>query len=253
LDFWGDALPGAADPQATAIREFRRIVTAGIAAMDGLQPSSATPVIASHAFLLWDSTGNRHVYGIGADGHLIADSRAYTLPAERKSLIITLHDALIAQSETANKQSEAYPQWLIWMTPRKITSITYHSPTRGALQISADRQIQEYALQLIRQPVAASGDGTYMPGQINFTSSDTFHLEIKFDTGVVYNIYAKNAKDAKGNYHFGHYYVQSSDMDYGCIYLMDMASVDGPANSLIRHFELVADAKTIKDLYNPLV
>ncbi len=253
LDFWGDALPTATDPQATAIREFRRIISSGLAAMDGLQPSSATPVIASHAFLLWDSAGNRHVYGISAGGQLIADSRVYTLPAERKSLVVALHDALIAQSTTAYTQSEAYPQWLIWMTPQKITAITYHSPTRGALQISSDQQIQEYALQQIRQPVATSGDVTYTPGQISFTSGDTFHLEIKFDTGVVYNIYAKNAKDAKGNYHMGHYYVQSSDIDYGCIYLMDMASEDGPANSLIRQFELIANAKTIKDLDNPSV
>jgi hypothetical protein len=250
LGFLDDELPAADTPHMAMMREFRLKVIDGITAFQGLKPVNAEAKIASHGFLIWDATGNRHVYGISAEGYFVADEAAYELPEGRRARIIAMHEAM-TQNQTYPPM-DAYPTWLVWMSPEKITEIVFHSPERGAVKLSQDPKILEYIVRLTRQRVDSSVGDTFWAGTGVFSGKNTFRLEIKFDTGVAYSIYAKNARDDKGNYWLGNYYVESSDKTYGCRYLLNMASVGGPANNLIQHFERIASAKTIKDLENPV-
>jgi hypothetical protein len=250
LGFLDDELPAAATPQMAMMREFRIKVRDGVTAFQGLKPVNAEAKIASHGFLLWDSKGERHVYGISAEGRFIADDIAYELPESRSARIIAMHEAM-TQNQTYPPM-DAYPTWLVWMSPDKITEMIFHSPERGAIKLSQDPKILEYIVGLTRQRVDSSVGDTFWAGTGVFSGKNVFHLEIKFDTGLVYNIYAKNTRDDNGNYWRANYFVESSDRDYGCRYLLEAASMNGPANGLIRHFERIAAAKTIKDLENPV-
>ncbi len=250
LDFWGDQLPVAEDPQSTMIRDYRLKVQDGLAAFEGLKPANTDAKIVSHGFLIWDSSGKRHAYGFSADGHFIADGAAYELPEERRARIVGMHDVMT--QNRAYPKLDAFPSWLVWMTPEKITETVFYSPKRGAVKLSQDPEIIKYIVWQTRQSVSASANETYRPDAFDFSGKDVFRLEIKFNTGVTYKIFAKNAKDSEGHYHLGHLFVESSDKTYGCRYLMDSANADGPANNLIQHFEWIADAKSIEDLYNPL-
>jgi hypothetical protein len=250
LGFLDDKLPAAATPQMALEREFRLKVRDGLTAFQGLKPVDAEAKIASHGFLIWDSAGERHAFGISAEGFFVADELAYELPESRRARIIAMHEAM-TQNQTYPPM-DAYPTWLVWMSPEKITEIVFHSPERGAVKLSQDPKILEYIVRLARQRVDPSVGDTFWAGTAKFSGKNTFRLEIKFDTGVAYNIYAKNTRDDKGNYWLGNYYVESSDRTYGCRYLLNMASTNGPANALIGQFERIAAAKTIKDLENPV-
>jgi hypothetical protein len=228
----------------TANDVFEQTIRDGLSAFKGLKPSTSKPVISSHEFLLWDGDGNRHVYGLGADGCLVMDGKAYALSADRAKTIKNLHSELI--SKTKDGFTHAYPRWLVWMTPSKVKEVIFHSPTRGAIKLTDDPEIRELILRQATRDVAKSGDITYKPGTVDFSGKDVFHLEIRFDNKIVYNIYAKNAKDYRG-----YYYVESSDMDYGCAYVMRMTAIDGPVNYIIASFEQIADAKSINELMNP--
>jgi hypothetical protein len=217
----------------------------GLSALEGLKPSTSKPIISSHEFLLWDGDGNRHVYGLGVDGCLVMDGKAYALSGEKAKIIKNMHNEML--SKTKDGFTAAYPRWLVWMTPSKVKEVIFHSPRRGAIKLSDNPEIRKYTLWKATCDVAPSGDIIYNLGSMDFSGKDVFHLEIKFDNGIVYNIYAKNAKDYKG-----YYYVESSDMDYGCAYVMRMAAIDGPANYMINDFESIAAAKSIKDLENPV-
>jgi hypothetical protein len=250
LGFLDDELPDAATPQMAMMREFRLKVIDGITTFQGLKPVNAEAKIASHGFLIWDATGKRHAYGISTEGFFIADDAAYELPEGRRARIIAMHEAM-TQTQTYPPM-DAYPTWLVWMSPEKITEIIFHSPERGAVKLSQDPKILEYIVRLTRQRVDSSVGDTFWSGTGVFSGKDVFHLEIKFNTGLSYNIYAKNTRDGNGNYYWANYFVESSDRTYGCRYLLDTAAKNGPANSLIQHFEQIAAAKTIKDLENPV-
>jgi hypothetical protein len=246
LGFLDDGLPAADTPQMAMMRDFRIKVHEGLTAFEGLKPVNAEAKIASHGFLIWDSSGERHAYGISAEGRFIADDVAYELPESRRARIIAMHEAM-TQTQTYPPM-EAYPTWLVWMSPEKITEVIFHSPVRDAVKLSQDTEILEYIVRLTRQKVDSSVGDTFWSGTGGFSGRNVFHLEIKFNTGLSYNIYAKNARDDNGNYYWANYYVESSDRTYGCRYLLNTASAGGPANSLIRHFERIAAAKTIRDL-----
>ena len=197
--------------------------------------------IYSHEFLLWTNDGIRHSYGITQDGYFAADGKAYLLTQEQTQEIQLFHKYLL-ESEF----SRAYPQWLAWMTPSKVSEIIFHSPTRGALTITPalTEDIADFIKMYTVKPI---GDDTYTLGSVDFSGDDVFHVEIHFDNGIIYNIYAKNANGYEGDY-----YVESSDKPYGCKYRFMMSSIDGVAAFLIESFEYIADAKTAKDLENPL-
>lgn len=250
LAFWGDELPVAYDRQSTMMRDYRLKIQDGLAAFEGLKPANTDAKIASHGFLIWDSAGKRHAYGFSADSHFVADGAAYELPKERRARIVAMHE-IMTQNQAYPKLS-AYPAWLVWMTPEKITETVFYSPKRGAVKLSQDPEIIDYIVWQTRQSVSASANDTYRPDSVDLSGKDVFRLEIKFNTGVTYKIFAKNAKDSEGHYHLGQLFVESSDKTYGCRYLMDSANMDGPANNLITHFEWIADAKSIDDLDNPL-
>jgi hypothetical protein len=249
LGFLDDELPAAHDPQSTMVRDFRIKVRDGIAAFVGLKPVSAETKIASHGFLIWDSAGGRHVYGISAEGRFVADDIAYELPEARRARIIAMHEAMTYNR--AGSPLDAYPSWLVWMSPEKITEVILHAPGRGAVKLPQDPKLLDYTVRMVRQRVDPSVYDAYWAGTGVFSGKDLFHLEIKFSTGVAYNIYAKNAKDANGKYTLGNYFVESSDKTYGCRYLLELAGTGGPANYLIGHFEQIAAAKSIEDLENP--
>jgi hypothetical protein len=250
LGFLDDELPADDTPQMAMTRDFRIKVHEGLTAFEGLKPVNAEAKIASHGFLIWDSAGERHAYGISAEGFFVVDDMAYELPESRRARIIAMHEAM-TQTQTYPPM-EAYPTWLVWMSPKRITEIIFHSPVRGAVKLSQDPEILEYIVRLTRQRVDSSVGDTFWSGTGIFSGRNVFRLEIKFDTGLVYNIYAKNTRDDNGNYYWANYYVESSDRTYGCRYLLNMASMGGPANALIGHFERIAAAKIIKDLENPV-
>jgi hypothetical protein len=250
LGFLDDELPGGATPQMAQARDFRIKVRDGLTAFEGLKPVNAEAKIASHGFLIWDSAGKRHVYGISAEGRFIADDVAYELPEGRRARVVAMHEAMTQNRDIP--PLDAYPTWLVWMSPEKITEVVFHSPGRGAVKLPQDPKILDYIVWMARQRVSPSAYDAYWAGTAKFSGKNTFRLEIKFDSGVVYNLYAKNAKDDKGNYWLGNYYVESSDKKYGCRYLLELAGEGGPANYLIKHFEQIAAAKTIEDLQNPV-
>jgi hypothetical protein len=248
LGFLDDELPAA--PHMAQERDFRIKVRDGLTAFQGLKPVDAEARIASHGFMIWDSAGGRHAYGISAEGRFVADDAAYELPENRRARIIAMHEAMTQNQ--ANPPLDAYPTWLMWMSPERITEVIFHSPARGAVKLPKGAGMLEHIVRQVRQRVDASASDTFWSGTGSFSGKDVFRLEIKFDTGLAYNIYAKNARDNNGNYYLGNYFVESSDRDYGCRYLLELSTANGPANSLIRSFEEIAAAKSVKDLENPV-
>ena len=212
-----------------------------LALFNSLETAGKELKIYSHEFLLWTNDGIRHSYGIMQDEYFVADGKAYLLTQEQMQEIQLFHKYLL-ESEF----SRAYPQWIAWMTPSKVSEIIFHSPTRGALTITPalTEDIADFIKMYTVKPI---GDDTYTLGSVDFSGDDVFHVEIHFDNGIIYNIYAKNANGYEGDY-----YVESSDKPYGCKYRFMMSSIDGMAAYLIESFEHIADAKTAKDLENPV-
>jgi len=221
----------------------------GLAAFEGLVPTDGDTRIASHQFLLWTTDGVRHVYGIGRDGHLIADGSAYILPEGNRQVLEDLHTFML-DSQSGYQDGwfmvsdiSAHSQWLAWMTQSRITEIIYHSPTRGALSIRP--ALFEFAIFQINRNIWPTGNAQFRPGEVDFSGNDVFHVEIRFTGGIVYNIHAVN--DGYGAY----YYVQSSDMPFGIRHRLLIKSIDGAASHLIEEFERIADAVTVADVTAP--
>lgn len=221
--------------------EFEIEMRKCLALFEGLEPAGEEQQITDNEFLIWTEDGVRHTYGVARGGYLIADGKTYLLPQDRVLPIQLAHDYLCH----TNTYIDAYPQWLVWMTPSKINKIIFYSPTHGPMTITSDLDLIKHAALNATPAVEATGDSTYKLGSIDFSGSDVFHLEIRFDTGIVYHIHAINSG------YEADYYVESSDMSFGCKYHLKMASVEGPANNLINYFEYMANAKSIKDMENP--
>ncbi|MDF3004531.1 MAG: hypothetical protein K0S22_1003 [Oscillospiraceae bacterium] len=226
--------------------DFERKLREGIALFEGLTPTEKMLKISDCEFLIWTKDGSRHTFGLAQGDYLVADGKTYQLPQGRAETIRLFHQYILELGK-ADSYVRAYPQWLVWMTHSNIQEIIYHSPTRGPLTIKPVLidHIADYAALTV-QPTRAS---TYQLESIDFSGSDVFHLEIRFKTDVVYHIYAKNA--GYGGYE-ADYYVQSSDMPFGCKYRTKLSCVYGAAQFLIDDYEYIANAKSVKDLYNPV-
>lgn len=238
LDFWN---PDYSMNTDSPLGKHEQKILDGIAVFGGLEPANEEHQITDNEFLLWTTDGVRHIYGTGRGGYFIADGKTFILPTDKLQTIEELHQYMISQNANHNF-TEAYPQWLKWMTPSKIQEIVFHSPTRGPLPIAP--ALMKYAAEVATQSVKSTGDSTYKLGSVDFSGDDVFHLEIRFNGGVVYHIYAINSG------YEADYYVESSDMSYGCKYHLLMSSVDGAAQLLIDDFEFIADAKSMKDVEN---
>lgn len=215
-----------------------------LAAFEGLEPANEELPITDNEFLLWTVDGVRHVYGTSRGGYLIADGKTYILPVDKQETIQGLHDFLLLQSNAQHASlTHTYPQWLMWMTPSKIQEIIFHSPVRGPVSISPN--LLKHAAGQATLIVKPNSDSTYKLGSVDFSGDDVFHLEIRFNGGVVYHIYAKSVG------YEGDYYVESSDMSFGCKYRLMLTSIDGAAQFLINEYEYIADAKTEEDVMNP--
>ena len=221
---------------------FIRRVIEGLTAFEGLQPLGSESQIYGIEFLIWTTDGVRHVYGIGQNGTFIINERAYVLPEESRQIIEELHSYMLEMQNFGF--AGTYPQWLTWMTPSRITKMIFHSPTRGALLVN-QAVLGHAARQIQMTPVIPTGAIPYALGSVDFSDEDVFRLEIHFNTGVIYNIYAIN------NGFGADYYVQSSDMSFGLRYSLASSSIHGGASHMIDTFEWIADSERSEQLYNP--
>ena len=132
------------------------------------------------------------------------------------------------------------------MTPGNIQQMIFYSPARGPLTINP--ALADLVADHVTLSVQPTGVSTYPLEGVDFSGSDVFHLELRFKTDVVYHIYARNA----GNQGYeADYYIQSSDMPFGCKYRTKLASIYGAAQFMIDDYERIADAKSAKELENP--
>lgn len=227
-----------------SLTDFDRGIRERLSVFQGLTPTDETLQISDCEFLIWTKDGVRHTFGMVQD-RLVADGKAYLLPQERAKDIRLFHQYILDLGKTASYM-HIYPQWLVWMTHSNIQEVIFHSPTRGPLTITP--VLADYVADNATRAVQPTGASTYQLESVDFSGNDVFHLEIRFKTDVVYHIYAKNA--GYGGYE-ADYYVQSSDMSFGCKYRTKLSSIYGAAQFLIDEYEHIADAKSIKDLLNP--
>ena len=241
--------PNYNDSPYSPLGIFAKKILDGLSAFEGLKPANIDNPSAVYDFVIWTKDGVRHVYGIGKDGHFIADGKAYILPQNKRKAIEELQVYMLSVQNSGRRHgfTFAYPQWLVWMRPHLITEIIFHSPTRGPLPIRPE--LFEHAIIQVTQAVEPKGNSTYALGSVDFSGKGVFHLEIRFKGGIIYNIYATNGSLA--NFPSANLYVQSSDMSYGLKYTTLLASVNGAANFMIDDFERIAKAKTAKDVENP--
>ncbi len=226
------------------LAHFDREIREKLSLFEGLTPTGEGLQISDSEFLIWTKDGVRHTFGMVQD-RLVADGKTYLLPQERAKDIRLFHQYILDLGKTASYM-HIYPQWLVWMTHSNIQEVIFHSPTRGPLTITP--VLTDYVADNATRAVQPTGASTYQLGSVDFSGNDVFHLEIRFKTDVVYHIYAKNA--GYGGYE-ADYYVQSSDMSFGCKYRTKLSSIYGAAQFLIDEYEHIADAKSIKDLLNP--
>lgn len=216
-----------------------------MALCEGFIVTDVAPTSIGCEFLIWTDNAERHVLRVSDDDYLIVDQKTYQLPEGRGEEIRQLHEKIIVPSE-AMFNIEAYPQWLAWMTHSNIEEIIFHSPKRGALTLNSS--LIDFVADNITMPVEPAYATTYPLGSVDFSGDDLFHLEIRFKTDVTYHIYAKNA-GVQG--YDADFYVESSDMSFGCKYRPKMSSIYGAASSMIYDYEFFANAKTVLELYNP--
>lgn len=225
--------------------EYDRKFWTGLSLFEGLTRTDETLKISDCEFLIWTKDGVRHTFGMAQGNYLVADGKAYLLSQERAKDIRLFHQYILDLGK-ADSYASSYPQWLVWMTHSNIQEIIFHSPDRGPLTIKP--VLTDYVADHTTLSVQSTGTSTYQLDSVDFSGSDVFHLEIRFKTDVVYHIYAKNA-GYKG--YEADYYVQSSDMPFGCKYRTKLASIDGAAQFMIDDYEYIANARALEDLYNP--
>lgn len=225
--------------------DFDRKFLTGLSLFEGLTRTDEKLKICDCEFLIWTKDGVRHTLGMAQGDYLVADGKAYLLPQGRAEDIRLFHQYILDLGK-ADSYASSYPQWLVWMTHNNIQEIIFHSPDRGPLTIKP--VLTDYVADHATLSVQPTGASTYQLGSVDFSGSDIFHLEIRFKTDVVYHIYAKNA-GYKGDE--ADYYVQSSDMPFGCKYRTKLSGIDGAAQFMIDEYEYIANAKAVEDLYNP--
>ena len=225
--------------------DFDRKFWTDLSLFEGLTQTDETLKISDCEFLIWTKDGVRHTLGMAQGDYLVADGKTYLLPQGRAEDIRLFHQYILDLGK-ADSYASSYPQWLVWMTHSNIQEIIFHSPDRGPLTIKP--VLTDYVADNATLSVQPTGASTYQLDSVDFSGSDVFHLEIRFKTDVVYHIYAKNA-GYKG--YEADYYVQSSDMPFGCKYRTELASIDGAAQFMIDEYEYIANAKAVEDLYNP--
>lgn len=224
--------------------DFDREIEEGLSLFQGLTPTDEKLKISDCDFLIWTKDGVRHNFGLAGE-RLVADGRAYLLPRARADAVRLFHQRILELGK-ADSYVRSYPQWLAWMTPGNIQQMVFYSPVRGPLTINP--VLADFVADAAALSVQPTGVSTYPPGSVDFSGSDVFHLELRFKTDVVYHIYAKNAGDQG---YEADYYVQSSDMPFGCKYRTKLSSIYGAAQFMIDDYERVADAKSMKELINP--
>lgn len=225
--------------------DFDRKFWAGLSLFEELTSTDETLKISDCEFLIWTKDGTRHTFGMAQGDYLVADGKTYLLPQGRAEDIRLFHQYILDLGKT-DSYASSYPQWLVWMTHSNIQEIIFHSPDRGPLTIKP--VLTDYVADHATLRVQPTGASTYQLNSVDFSGSDVFHLEIRFKTDVIYHIYAKNA-GYKG--YEADYYVQSSDMPFGCKYRTKLSSIDGAAQFMIDDYKNIANAKSMKDLYNP--
>lgn len=106
----------------------------------------------------------------------------------------------------------AYPYWLIYMNPGRVTGASYQTEgSRGEQELG---QLQAAQLgENIRWLTVAQGSGsTYAATGRKYTPGpDNFEIKFQFDSGVVYTVQFEGQT----------LYMESSDMSYGCKYAVD--------------------------------
>lgn len=207
--------------------DFDLKFTVGLSLFEGLTRTDETLKISDCEFLIWTKDGVRHTFGMAQEDYFVADGKAYLLPQGRAEDIRLFHQYILDLGKT-DSYASPYPQWLVWMTNSNIQEIIFHSPDRGPLTIKP--VLTDYVADHATLRVQPTGASTYQLGSVDFSGSDIFHLEIRFKTDVIYHIYAKNA-GYKG--YEADYYVQSTDMPFGCKYRTKLSSIDGAAQFMI--------------------
>lgn len=247
VDWSKDQLQRWQENMPTLFSEFEEKVRDGLTAFRGLEPVSIKRSITDHELMFWTNDGVRHVYGTAPGGYVVMDGQTFLVPKSKLQEIQRLHKLILdehMQDRSHTDFTRAYPQWLAWMTPSKIEKVVFYSPTRGALTIHPE--LTQIAAERTMQSVQPTSPKTYSLDSLDFSGKDIFHLKIYFDNGIEYTIYAKSAGGVDA------YYVESSDMSYGCQYVLQLSSVHGAAAYLIEEFESLADAKSMQDVENPL-
>lgn len=219
--------------------DYETQIVKWLALFDGLEPLEENPPISDNEFLLWTKDGTRHVYGTSRGGYFIADGKTYALPQDRLSLVETFFSGLLSGNDPEYGQFfRPYPMWLIWMTPSKIQEVIFYSPEHGALTMAPD--VMHFTAKYASECAVTRQDSTYTLGAVDFTGDDVFHLVIRFSGGISYNIYAKGRD----------YFVESSDMSYGCRYKFPDGAWDS-AEHLIEQYEFFSTTTSMAELLNP--
>lgn len=98
-------------------------------------------------------------------------------------------------------------KWLVWMNPSRVTSI---SCTYKGEESDVPKEVL-HLTALEQKYISAKNGKTYKRGSVNFAElKNAFITKLTFDNGVKYTVVADHET----------LYVESSDMDFGCMYQM---------------------------------
>jgi len=168
-------------------------------------------------FLVLLADGSKYSYSLIATAVRIGED-SYPLSADEYSKFVSLANELLAANPS-------YIQWLTFMTPSRIASVSYESDsTDSMVTLSPDNILS--AASILRSVKIQKGSGSAYPEQKSFTyQPGNTVIKLTFDSGIVYSILIET----------GMFYIESSDMDNGCMYRLETShgSINNAFNSFI--------------------
>lgn len=123
------------------------------------------------------------------------------------------YNTLKTAMESGTKVQNAVPQWFVYMNPNRVTGIT-GTDTNGKIQkmpkgnvLNAAKRLTSIFVKSAKTYKLGSKDFTYIPFRAIYT----------FDSGVTYTVWVSKAGSRSKDVTI---YVESSDMSYGCEYIV---------------------------------
>lgn len=215
---------------------IREVASEAARAFPSLPPAATAEEgdVLGFAFLVFTSDGLRHVYEVYNGGKLAIDNdKRYALSEAQAAALASLRDTLLQ-----NKQCQSHIQWLVWMDPARVESVRYSMGEGEPRELAP--AIVLNAAKALRDLAVTPGTGrSYDPldGRPPAAGAEVFKAEIGFIGGITYTFTARDRVA----------WIESSDMSYGCVYLMaDSYSAEG----LGALFDGLAETNSTEGLWN---